>query len=468
MVRAHDARGDGKIEGAIMVGASLSRWTLAYFGCALFWLLAGEVLLVAGFGYPVATLAAPETLIVVHIVAIGWLSLLVCGALFQFVPVLVAGKLMSARLAAIALPVLNIGLICLVCGFAGLAGLIAAPSPALPIGGLLLLFGFCFVGISLAHTLWAARPLAMPLRFVVLGIAGLLVTALLGNVFAFALSGFIGGDWPLALLLNGVPLHAAFGLGFWLSVVAIGVSYRLFAMFLLAPDADARAMRRVLVAAGIAIILLAAGIAAIVVTQSMAQILLGLAGLSSLAAIGLYASDVARLHRTRKRRQIELNMQAALAAVAMLVLASLLLVVLLAAGQPDTHIGAVVYLFAFGWLGGLGLAKLYKIVPFITWLECYAPLLGKQPTPRVQDLVDEGRARPWFALYFLAVLAAVAILLFGWAPGFRLVALIQLVATLGLVRHFYLARRLGAVPMPQRHGVRPRLFYVNGIAREPS
>jgi hypothetical protein len=448
-----------------MVGASLSRWTLAYFGCALFWLLAGEALLVAGFGYPVATLAAPETLIVVHIVAIGWLSLLVCGALFQFVPVLVAGKLLSAKLAAIALPVLNIGLICLICGFAGLAGLIAAPSRALPIGGLLLLFGFCLVGISLAHTLWAARPLVMPARFVVLGIAGLLVTALLGNVFALALSGFLGGDLPLALLLNGVPLHAAFGLGFWLSIVAIGVSYRLFAMFLLAADADIRSMRHVLVAAGMAMILLVAGIAMIAAMQREAQLLLGLAGFLGLVAVGLYASDVARLHRTRKRRQIELNMQAALGAVAMPVFASLLLVVLLLARRLDAHIGAVVYLFAFGWLGGLGLAKLYKIVPFITWLECYAPLLGKQPTPRVQDLVDERRARPWFALYFLAVLAAVTMLLLGWPSAFRLAALIQLVATLGLVRHFYLARRLGSVPMPQRHGARPRLFYVNVIAR---
>jgi len=451
-----------------MVGASLSRWTLAYFGCALSWLLAGEALLVAGFGYPVATLAAPETLIVVHIVAIGWLSLLVCGALFQFVPVLVAGKLMSAGLAAIALPVLNIGLICLVCGFAGLAGLIPTPGMALPIGGLLLLFGFCLAGISLAHTLWAARPLAMPARFVVLGIAGLLVTALLGNVFALALSGVLGGELPLALLLNGVPLHAAFGLGFWLSIVAVGVSYRLFAMFLLAPDADARTMRRVLVAAGVAMVLLAAGIVVIVAMQREAQLLLGLAGLASLVAIGLYVSDIARLHRTRKRRQIELNMQAALIAVAMLVLASLLLVVVLAIGQLDAHIGAVVYLFAFGWLGGLGLAKLYKIVPFITWLECYAPLLGKQPTPRVQDLVDERRARPWFALYFLAVLAATAMLLLGWAPAFRLAALMQLAATLGLVRHFYLARRLGAVPTPQRHGARPRLFYVNVTARTPT
>src|SRR5690606_33567811 len=78
-----------------MLGATLSRWTLAYFGGGVFFLLAAEALMALGVGYPASALRAPQTLLLVHCVTVGWLSLLMCGALFQFVPVLVAGPLYS-------------------------------------------------------------------------------------------------------------------------------------------------------------------------------------------------------------------------------------------------------------------------------------------------------------------------------------------------------------------------------------
>src|SRR3569623_3495697 len=67
------------------------------------------------------------------------------------------------------------------------------------------------------------------------------------------------------------------------------------------------------------------------------------------------------------------------------------------------HIGAFAFLAVFGWLSGLVLAKLYKIVAFLTWLATYGPLMGRAPTPRVQDLVAESRATKWFAIYYLSV-----------------------------------------------------------------
>ncbi|MFN4212000.1 MAG: hypothetical protein ACK4G5_15640, partial [Devosia sp.] len=357
-----------------MPGASLSRWTLTYFACALVCLLAAESLMVIGFGFPSAAIDAPETLILVHLVAIGWLSLLMCGALFQFVPVLVARPLLGEALPPVALIAILLGLLALLAGFAGMSELIAVPAEMLPLGGLMLLFGFGAVMLSLGRTLWAARPLALPARFVVVGLAALLGTVLLGETFALVLSGRLGGDMALSLLLNGVPLHALLGLGGWMTFTAMGVSYRLLAMFMLAPETERYSTRLVLAAGTLALVLVAAATPfAMAAGAGLAGLLLAAAA-TGLLALGVYASDVVALYRLRKRRNIELNAVAAIGAFAALLASAMLLVALLATGQLQAHIGALTYVFAFGWLGGLGLAKLYKIIAFLTWLECFAPV----------------------------------------------------------------------------------------------
>ena len=451
-----------------MPGASLSRWTLTYFASALVCLLAAEALMAGGFGYPGAGIEAPETLLLVHLVAIGWLSLLMCGALFQFVPVLVARPLEGEALPPLALVTILCGLVALLAGFAGLAGIIAVPPEILPLGGLVLLAGFALVIIALGRTLWAARPLNLPARFVVVGLMALAGTVLLGESFALVLSGLVGGEAALALLLNGVPLHALLGLGGWMSFTAMGVSYRLLAMFMLAPETDGFTARLVLALGTLTLALVAAATPFALAAGMGVPGLLLVAALTGLVALGVYGRDVLALYRQRKRKTIELNAFAAIGAFASLAGAAVLLLVLLATGQLGTHVGALTFLFAFGWLGGLGLAKLYKIVAFLTWLECFAPALGKRPTPRVQDLVDERHAAPWFGAYYLAVGLATLALLGEWPMAFRLFAGLQLIATLAIVRHLYRSRELLNLPPDLGRGfARPHPFWPPHAARKP-
>jgi hypothetical protein len=99
---------------------------MSYFAAALVSLLGAELLMAAGFGYPAAGLRTPDTLVLVHLAAIGWLSLLMCGALFQFVPVLIARPLHSNALTLPTLVSLLVGLAALLLGFLQLGGHIAA------------------------------------------------------------------------------------------------------------------------------------------------------------------------------------------------------------------------------------------------------------------------------------------------------------------------------------------------------
>ncbi|MFA7523746.1 MAG: hypothetical protein WCY39_00035, partial [Oscillospiraceae bacterium] len=163
-------------------------------------------------------------------------------------------------------------------------------------------------------------------------------------------------------------------------------------------------------------------------------------------------------------RKIELNSRMAGVALADLALLAVLVAVLALSGQLGNHAGAVVFLAAFGWLTGLGLSQLFKIVAFMTWLETYGPVMGRMPTPRVQDLVVEKRAVKWFWTYHAGAWAGTLALLAGQAMLFRLTAAVMLAGTLGLVAQFLRTRRLRDIDAGRRlpEGTRqPQLLISN-------
>ncbi|RWB26208.1 hypothetical protein [Mesorhizobium sp.] len=445
-----------------MTGVSLSRWTMSYFAVALAALLLAEGLMAAGYGYPTAPVESPQTLVVVHIVTIGWLSLLICGALFQFVPVLINRPLFNNFLTMPALVCLVAGLVALLSGFLWLDGQIEDELPFFAIASILLGLGFALVVWNLAKTLMSGWPLPLPARFVAAGLGGIALTAALGIVFALVRGGIVDNPYLVDLTAQGVPLHVIAGLGGWLTLSAMGVSYRLFAMFMLAPELDRHGTRLALHLVVCAVVIaVPGGILTLLAGRNLAPILLA-AGAAGLVGLGFYGRDILHLYRTRKRRTIELNTRMGALAFASLGLAVLLAAILVAFGTLERHSAVIVFLAAFGWLSGLGLAKLYKIVPFMTWLECYGPVLGKKATPRVQDLVVEKRAEKWFLLYFTSVWGGTAALLFGHSPGFQVAAATMFVATGGIIVQLLRARRLVDVSADARFpdgAHRPALFY---------
>lgn len=444
-----------------MIGASLSRWTMSYFAAALLALMAAELLMAAGFGFPSYPIEAPETLILVHVVAIGWLSLLVSGALIQFVPVLVARPLVHPELPVVALTLLVLGLASLVLGFLGMAGYSVGSLSWLPLGAIGLTSGFVLNLWNLGRTIWVARPIGLPARFVVAGLLSLAGVTTFGTIFAFTLGGWTANPMLIRLTAQGISLHAALGLGGWLTFTAMGVSYRLLAMFMLAPEAEHRTSRLALLTGSASILVLLVGgpLCLLLFGQNATHPLLVAFGLA-IVSLAFYGYDIVRLYRTRKRPKLELNARIAAWALGVLGLSALLMLAVTMLGEINRGIGAITFLFAFGWLTGLGLAKLYKIVAFLTWLECYGPLLGKRLTPRVQDLANEPRALSWFWLYFASVGAASAASFLEAPLVFRIAALGMLAATVRICLELALIRTLRSVPAPMlpEDGTRPRLL----------
>ncbi len=447
-----------------MLGVTLSRWTMSYFALALLALLLGELALTLGWGYPRPPLNAPDTLALVHLLALGWLSLLLAGALQQFVPVLVARPLAHPRWSLPTLLLLAGGTASLVAGFHALAS--GNPAGRFALAAALLGAGFGLLLWNLLHTLWRARPWALPARFVATGLFALALALLLGLDFLSVLSGAETGSWAVALLGRGVPLHVIAALGGWLSLTAAGVSYRLLAMFMLAPELERRGSRAAFALAASALLLAVIGGAVLVIAGHDPRVPLIAAALAGAPALALYLRDMRTLYRRRQRRVLELNARMSSAALVALALAAALMLPAWIGGDWQRWLPAIAYLLLFGWLGGLGLAQLYKIVAFLTWLETFGPRLGQGPTPRVQDLVDERRARGGFVLYFAAVALAAAMLLADRPIVFRIAALMQLLATLAIARELWRTRRLRHLAAPHRVPP-PALLFVRGTSLSP-
>lgn len=444
-----------------MHGAAISPWTMSYFATSLLSLAAALLLMTSGFGFPSAPVEAADTLVVVHLVTIGWLGLLFCGALLQFVPVLVAAPARLPVVAGPALALIVCGLASLLAGFLGLGGRIGVDPFALPVGAVLLILGFGGLIASFAATILSVSAIDLSGRLVLTGLAALALTITLGAAMAFS---FAGISMPPIenLVAEGKQFHAALGGLGWMTVAAIGVSYRLFSMFMLAPEGGRASSHWVLrlVLASLALLAGAAIMTATVIGG--VPVLLAAALLTTSVAIGIYLFDIAAIYRARRRKQLELNSIAGLAAAGFLPVALLMLAFSLVSGNAAFYSAVAYYLLGLGWLSGLGLAQLYKIVPFLTWMENYGPVMGRAPVPRVQDLVDEKHGGQLFVVWFGAVAAGAVALLAGSAVAFRLASLCQLFAVGGLMVEYGRARCLAYAPESMRHPggrKRPRLIF---------
>ncbi|MGH8296185.1 MAG: hypothetical protein ACRETZ_11930, partial [Steroidobacteraceae bacterium] len=424
-----------------MISNRLSRWTPMFFVCALANFLAAQGMIVAGLTWPAQPAVAPGTLVAVHLLTIGWLLLLMLGALFQFVPVITSSPLPSQRLSLATLVMVQGGLIAMVCGFLGITGILPGHVWALPGGGAAVLAGVLIASWNVGVPLIRGRPRTLPARLILTGLAFLLLTILLGLTFALTLTVPALGP-ELAPLLAGVGEHALAGLGGWFTLAAMGVSYKLLPMFMLAPEERGRtgSWVQVLGTAGFALAV-AAGLTGVWLPGPIVRAaeIGGYGGIAG--AIAVYLWDVTRIYRTRKRTVIEAHNRCATGAFGFLALAAAAAIGSLAAGRLDAAAPLVIFLVVFGWLGGLGLTQLYKVIAFLSWLHRYGSSLGRGAVPRVQDLVKESRSYPWFVCYFLGTLLAALAAFLGWRIAFQpLFALIP-IATLGLAIEYWRAWR---------------------------
>lgn len=332
------------------------------------------------------------TLAVTHLLTAGLMLQAMAGALLQFVPVAAGGNVWRPRfIAAITHPALLVGVLLLAAAF------LAAPSlfrPAIAFIGLGIATLVAAVGWAILRTP-AEGPTIVAMRIAVPALA---VTAVLGALLAEGLGA--GRGWPL---LEMADVHAAWGLGGWGLVLLAGVSYYVVPMFQLTPPYPKRVAYAV---PALLVAILTLWSFRLAQVQDGIQFVM-LAGYLVAAGFGGATLNLQRRRRRKVSDPTLLFFRCAMGSlIALFGTSVVFLAVPTLGGEPRAPM----------WLGILALVgvfvsaisgMLYKIIPFISWLNlqgAYAPA----PAPNMREIIPEKPMRRQMHAHFVAFAALMA------------------------------------------------------------
>ncbi|MCC7256966.1 MAG: hypothetical protein IT486_01180 [Gammaproteobacteria bacterium] len=371
----------------------------------------------------------PAVLALTHLVGLGVLTMVMAGALFQMLPVLVGVRIARPLLVGRSCHgLLSAGVMALAAGFLG-AGRPAFHLASLLLGGGLGLL-LAVVGTGLAR----APRMHDSVHGMRWALSGLAVAVTLGLVLTL---GRGGASLPLARAAL-TDTHLAWALLGWVALLVAVVAWQVVPMFQVTAEYPAW-LRRGLAATTWALLLWLS--AATLLDWPAGPPAAGLA-----LAFAIFAAQTLGLLARRRRRRADASLafwllgMVALAAAALAALAGLLLPL------PPALALLPAVLFLAGFALSVVQGMLLKIVPFLVWLHLQQEL-GRSPAalarvtpPHMHAVMPEPRAR----LQFLAHAAALGTLLAALAvPALvRPAALLWLVAFASLGANLLGAARL--------------------------
>jgi hypothetical protein len=392
----------------------------------LFALAAGGLLLWQGDLILAARWSA-SALAVTHLIALGFLTQVMCGALLQMLPVLAGSSVPRVVLVGRVTHVL------LILGTLSLsAGLLWSGAVWLTLGGALLTASLAIFAAAVAIALALARGVKRTVMAMRLALAALIVTLLLGLMLVAALLGRVNllefADW--------VNLHLAWGLLGWLGMLIMGVGYQVVPMFHVAPAYPDWLMRwsAPLVAAALA---LASGLTA----NGQGLAATGAVGLGAVC-VAVFAGVTLDRQRRRERPRIDTTLLYWWSAMGAALLAT---AVWLLGGRSEL-VGVLVLI---GVGVGLPSGMLFKIMPFLSWFHLQHQQLATRRfdvrVPHMHVFIPETQARIQFALYLVALLILAVAATFP-TPGLARVGGLALIFSSGflgwlLARSFLRFRR---------------------------
>jgi len=341
----------------------------------------------------------PKILALTHTAALGWGTMIIFGALYQLLPVILETKLYSLKLAWSSLAFFVPGIVLLVYSF-----WVFDPGLYMQMASLLVLTAVVLFNLNVFLTVKYKKQESIFQEFIITACLWLTLTVLLGTLMVFNFQYlFLQKDH-----LQFLRLHAHMGIAGWFLMLIIGVSAKLVPMFLVSKYEKKQLLSLSYYFINAALLLfMVDGYLNGINYKTYFMVVLGGIG------ICFYLIYIFRCFKSRIRRDVDLPMLKSLFSFVLLAVALLVLPFILYyhikndsfSVNLSTLYGSLVFI---GWISLLILGQTFKTLPFIIWIKHYEKLTGKVKTPLPADLINTSLL--WvqtiaFLLFLLSFLA---------------------------------------------------------------
>ena len=338
----------------------------------------------------------PHVVALTHTVTLGWITLAIMGASYQLIPIVLGRPVWSLRAARWQFWLLIVAIVGMIAHFwiATWRGLVLAAG--------LFACGVVVHLVNVALTFRGADRSRFTARLITLAYVGLALTVAFGLLLSVDhLYKILPGSF-----FSNLHAHVHLALLGWVMPIVLGVSARVYPMFLLAPPPQSWSERMQFSA-------LAVGVPTLVVGLLLGHPAVVIGGaLFVSAAAAAHLAWIASMVSHRRRPRLDWGLRLVLTGAAFIVPGLLLgwgFALGLIAGPRFALAYAVVILG--GWISLTITGMMLKIVPFLVWYRVYSSRVGKERVPALPDLSwphAEGAACVLLAIGFVALTGAMA------------------------------------------------------------
>lgn len=304
----------------------------------------------------------------IHFLLLGFIMMIIFGAMAQLVPVVLEVGHFAVELYYIIYPLLLIGTIMMMAGFAFFPQL-------LPYGGVVVLISLMIFIFETFMTIKRVKKFNLVMSSVALANGFLFFGLIFGLIMALAYAGVVSVD--IAAYLKAHIYLVFIG---YVGITIMGMSMVLIPMFWLSHSFSWRPITY-------ALWLISLGVLSVSISSIFNSIYLEYIGyFLTLAALFLYFYQVYIIYKTRVRVENDIYLRSIVFSyIAMFI--SLVLGVLYLFIPSQTLLLAIGWLIIFGYITFIINGHLYKIVPFLVWFEKFSPLVGKEEVPMLNDML---------------------------------------------------------------------------------